>query len=92
MKCANPDCARDIVLSNNPRRLKHGHNGTPLVDGRVCSFCNELVRVLRIMALRDRERNTTEHPDYLKPLVDCERFGAKKGPWYEGETDKEVGT
>tara|TARA_R100001244_G_scaffold61101_1_gene51346 strand:+ start:177 stop:428 length:252 start_codon:yes stop_codon:yes gene_type:complete len=83
MKCAN--CSREII----PEPISgwdQGHNGVPLIDGRVCTACNEFVIVLRIKALRDRRRNTTEHPDYLKPLVDCERFGAKD------ETDNEVGT
>jgi hypothetical protein len=60
MKCENPDCDRDIVLSNNPHRLKHGHNGTPLVDGRVCSVCNELVMLLRMYGHQERVLDSTK--------------------------------
>ena len=57
MKCAN--CSREII----PELIggwDQGHNGVPLIDGRVCAAWNQVVIALRIKALRDRERKNED--------------------------------
>jgi len=45
MECAN--CKAEIT-KNPHTRWEHGHNGVPLVEGRVCDECNVLVILKRL--------------------------------------------